>query len=380
MLQIMQETPWNQLDDSLMRVALRLARHGQGHVEPNPMVGAVICHNGKVVGKGFHRRFGGPHAEIFALKQAGRKTRGATLYVTLEPCCYTGKTGPCTEAIIAAGIRRVVAAAMDPNPLVAGKGFKRLRMAGIKVEVGLYQDAADKLNRPFNKWITTGRPWVFAKWAQTIDGCVADPRGGSQWISSPQSRQLVHRLRSRMDAIVVGIQTVLCDDPALTARPKKKSNIKRIPLRVVLDSAARLPPESVLVKTASHTPVLLVHKTNPAPRVRRRISALNAAGVQMLPVPVGKSGRLDWRVLFKELARRGCSNVLVEGGPTVLGTLLAGGFIDEAWVFIAPKIAGDASARHAVEGIKLPSIKQAIALKIETVQLCGPDVLIQAIQ
>jgi len=361
-----------------MRLALKLAERGQGQVEPNPMVGAVISRNGKIVGRGYHQCFGGPHAEIFAFKQAGKKAHGATLYVTLEPCCYTGKTGPCTQAIIAAGIRRVVAATRDPNPLVSGKGLKQLRQAGIKVEVGLFQETAEKLNRPFHRWITGGMPWVIAKWAQSIDGCVADARGDSKWISSPESRELVHQLRARMDAVVVGIQTVLSDDPKLTARPRKLRDRMRTPLRVVLDSSLRTPVNSKLIKTIREAPVLIVHRKNSTAAVQRRIAALQKRGVQTLAVGLGKSGHLDWSRILKELARRGCTNVLVEGGPRVLGTLAKAGLMDEAWIFIAPKIAGDARARHAVEGIKLVSIERMVGVKIESIELSGPDVLIRA--
>jgi len=371
---------WDQKDRAFMRLALELAQRGRGQVEPNPIVGAVVCRNGKIVGRGYHQRFGGPHAEIFAFKEAGKKVRNSTLYVTLEPCCYTGKTGPCTKAIIAAGIRRVVAATKDPNPLVAGKGFKQLRQAGIKVEVGLYQEASEKMNRPFRKWITHARPWVIAKWAQSIDGCIADAQGDSKWISSPESRELVHELRARIDAIIVGIQTVLSDDPKLTARPKKSRNQMRTPLRVVLDSNLRMPVNSILVKTIREAPVLVVHRRGSGATIRRRIAALEKRGVQTLAVGVDKSGRLNWDTILKELGRRGCANVLVEGGPMVLGTLMAAGFMDEVWIFIAPKIAGDAKARHAVEGIKLKSIKRMIGMKIESIERCGPDILIRAMQ
>src|SRR4051812_10972491 len=244
-----------------MRRALAEAGRGRGRVEPNPMVGAVVVRDGQPVGVGHHARFGGPHAEGVALAEAKDAACGATLYVTLEPCCHVGKTPPCTDAVLGAGIRRVVAAMPDPFPKVAGGGLARLRTAGLEVEVGLLDDAAARLNAAYLKRVTTGLPYVIAKWAMTLDGKTAVASGDSRWISGPRARALVHELRGRMDAILVGIGTALADDPQLTARPPGP----RCAARVVLDSAARLPHDGRLARTAREVPVWLAVNENAPP-------------------------------------------------------------------------------------------------------------------
>ena len=272
-----------------MRRALAEAERGRGAVEPNPLVGAVVVREGRPVGVGHHARFGGPHAEVVALEAAGAAARGATLYVTLEPCCHHGKTPPCTEAVLAAGIRRVVAAMTDPFPKVAGGGFARLAAAGLEVESGLLETEARRLNAPYLKRLATGRPYVIAKWAMTLDGKTATASGDSRWISGPRSRALVHELRGRMDAILVGIGTALADDPQLTARPPGP----RRAARVVLDSAARLPPDSRLARTAREIPVW-VAVTERAGAERR--AALAALGCDILcPPEAARSGRAGYR-------------------------------------------------------------------------------------
>ena len=255
-----------------MRRALAEAERGRGGVEPNPLVGAVVVHEGRAVGVGHHARFGGPHAEVVALEAAGVAARGATLYVTLEPCCHQGKTPPCTEAVLAAGIRRVVAAMTDPFPKVAGGGFARLEAAGLEVESGLLDTEARRLNAPYLKRLATGRPYVTAKWAMTLDGKTATASGDSRWISGPRSRMLVHELRGRMDAILVGIGTALADDPQLTARPPGP----RRAARVVLDSAGTAPPDSRLARTAREIPVW-VAVTERAGAIAARRSPRSAA-------------------------------------------------------------------------------------------------------
>ncbi len=269
-----------------MRRALAEAARGLGAVEPNPMVGAVVVRDGQVVGIGHHARFGGPHAEVVALEAAGEAARGATLFVTLEPCCHHGKTPPCTDALIRAGIARVVAAMGDPFARVAGAGFARLAEAGIAVEVGLLGDEARRLNAPYLKRLETGRPFVTAKWAMTLDGKIAARTGQSAWISGPRSRALVHEVRGRMDAIVVGIGTALADDPQLTARPPGP----RTATRVVLDASARLPFRSRLATTATEVPVL-VAATLSAPA--DRVHDLRGFGVRVLELPEAAPGRID---------------------------------------------------------------------------------------
>ena len=251
-----------------MARALQLAARGEGFVEPNPQVGCVISRGDQVLGEGWHEKFGGPHAEINALNTAGGAARGATLYVTLEPCAHHGKTPPCTEAIQMAGIARVVVAHPDPNPQVDGQGIDALHAAGITCDVGQGKPDATRLLAPYIKWVTTGRPWVIAKWAMTLDGKLATRAGDSQWISSPQSRQIVHQLRGRVDAIVIGSGTARIDDPLLTARPNDPSDVRRLATRVVVDSKCRLPVGSQLARTTAAVP-LLVATSNAAEPARR---------------------------------------------------------------------------------------------------------------
>src|SRR6266852_1166563 len=289
-------------DEKWMARALELAEKGRGYVEPNPLVGTVVVHDGMVVGDGWHEGFGKPHAEINALAGAGEGARGATLYVTLEPCCHHRKTPPCTEAILEAGVRRVVAAMVDPFPAVAGQGVARLRQAGVVLEMGLMENEARRLNAPYLKLLGTGRPYVHAKWAMTLDGKIATRTGDSKWISGEMSRRHTHELRGRMDAIIVGIGTVLADNPSLTVRPPGP----RVPMRIVLDSHGRLPRGSSLATTAGDTPVLVV-----ATESASNVSELRALGCQVLSVP-SYNGRPDIVRLLDELGRRRLTNVLVE--------------------------------------------------------------------
>ena len=365
------------IDFRYMRLALRLAQRGQGLVEPNPMVGAVLVRNAAIIGRGWHQKFGGPHAEINALNKAIALPRGGTLYVTLEPCCHTGKTGPCTQAIIDAGVKRVVVAMQDPNALVRGKGIAQLRRAGIHVDTGVLEGHGRQLNRPFVKWITTQQPYVIAKWAQTLDGGIADRNGKSQWISSPESRERVHRIRGRVDGIMVAIGTALADDPMLTARPAKKSDIRRTATRIIIDSQCRLPLNSKLVLTAANIPTLVFHRSSLTGAAMHRMKKLIQHGVECMGVPTDKNGALDIAATLTELGKHNFTNILVEGGPTLLGSMLKKNLIDEGLVFIAPKIAGDQNARHAVEGIALQSINQATMLEFAQPESVGPDILLR---
>lgn len=328
-------------DDHWMALALEAAAQGRGMVEPNPMVGAAVVREGRLVSVGRHERYGGPHAEAAALEAAGEQARGATLYVTLEPCCHQGKTPPCTEAILRSGISRVVAAHGDPFPRVAGGGFARLRQAGLEVAVGPGAAAAVTLNAPFLKHVFTGRPYVIAKWAMTLDGKTAVRSGDSRWISSSASRALVHATRGRMDAVIVGIGTALADDPLLTARPPGP----RTPHRVVLDSRAILPPTSKLAQTARESPTL-VAVTDRAPA--DRVHALRSLGCEA--VVFEGAGRVPPVALLDELGRRGMMNVLVEGGGLVLGAFHDAGEVDEVDVYIAPLMEGGDHARTPARG------------------------------
>ena len=361
---------WTTLEHAAMQRALDSARRGAGRVEPNPMVGAVVATpDGTLVGTGCHERFGGPHAEVNALTAAGPAARGGTLFVTLEPCCHHGKTPPCTDAIQAAGIARVVVAAADPYPEVAGRGIALLRAAGVTVDTGLLECEAARLIAPFTKLVTTGQPWVIAKWAMSLDGHVAAPASaGDRWISSVESRRLVHDLRGRCDAILIGIGTALADDPLLTARPAGP----RTPLRIVLDAAARLPPESQLVRSAREDPLLVaVGPAAPADRLR----TLEAAGAEIWqPDLADRDARL--RALLQELGRRRLTNLLVEGGPEVLASFAALDAIDEVWAFVAPKLLGGETT-PAITGHGGAASALAGSINIEEITHPGGDILIR---
>ena len=356
------------LDVRFMARAIELAWRGQGLVEPNPMVGCVIVHGETIVGEGWHGRFGGPHAEVEALRAAGQRARGATLYVTLEPCCHHGKTPPCTEAILAAQPARVVVAQRDPFPPVDGGGLRQLAAAGIPVEIGVLQPDARRLNAPYLKLITDRRPWVHAKWAMTLDGKLATRSRDSRWISCESSRRIVHTLRGRMDAILIGRGTAESDDPQLTARPPGP----RTALRIVLDSHASLASDRHLVQTAREIPVLVV--TGPQASARQA-ARLQAAGCEVFSA-TGKSYPERIASLLDELGRRRLTNVLVEGGSGVFGALHDAGQMDEIHAFIAPKIVGGESALTPVAGTGLPQIARAPVLEDPQFELIDGDVYI----
>lgn len=335
-------------DEVWMRRALELAERGRGFVEPNPLVGAVLVRDGKLIGEGYHRKCGEAHAEINALAAAGEAARGATLYVTLEPCCHFGKTPPCTDAVLRAEVGRVVAAMADPFTQVAGKGASILRAAGIPVELGLCEPEARRLNAPYLKLVTVGQPYVHAKWAMTLDGKICTRTGDSRWISNEASRTRVHQLRGRMDAIIVGIGTALADDPLLTARPAGA----RTACRIVLDDFCRLPVDSQLVRTAQQHPVLVVAKEDNA-----NAASLRKAGCEVLIL-----GQGGLPALLNEMGRRRWTNVLVEGGSAILGNFFDLEMIDEAHVFLAPVIVGGHEAKTPVGGVGFAKIAEAMRL------------------
>lgn len=362
-------------DAEIMQRALDLAASGIGRVEPNPPVGAVVVDDERnLLGEGFHERFGGPHAEINALAAVEMKaesTAGATVFVTLEPCRHQGQTGPCTQALIAAGVKRVVAAVNDPSPQAAGRGFDELRAAGIQVEVGLLADRAERLAAAFFKLTRTGTPWVHAKWAMTLDGKIATRTGDSRWISNERARRVVHELRGRMDAIIVGAETALKDDPQLTARPPGP----RVAARVVVDSTARLPLASNLVETISEAPVLVaVGETAPP----EKIDGLRNAGVEVLALP-GPSGGVDLCLLLKELGRRRFTHVLVEGGGKLLGSLCDSGGIDELHAFIAPKLFGGADATSPLAGLGLELVPERAQFEDLSIEKLDDNVYIHGV-
>jgi diaminohydroxyphosphoribosylaminopyrimidine deaminase/5-amino-6-(5-phosphoribosylamino)uracil reductase len=331
-------------DESVhMRRALMLAARGVGRVEPNPMVGCVLVRRGRVVGEGYHRRFGGPHAEVEAIRAAGKAVRGATAYVTLEPCCHHGKTPPCTDALLAAGIDRVVAAMADPFPRVCGRGLDILRKAGVQVDIGLCEHEAIQLNGPYLKRQKLGLPWVILKWAQTIDGKIATRTGESRWISGEQSRKWVHQVRGRVDAIIVGVGTAIADDPLLDCRYGRR---RRVAARVVIDPHLRTPSNAQLVRTARQIPTILVSSHGVS---GKKAAVFEQAGAEVMSVRETRGG-LDLRAMLKQLARRGMTNVLVEGGGKTLGSFYDQGLADEAIVFISRRLMGGELATSPLAG------------------------------
>jgi diaminohydroxyphosphoribosylaminopyrimidine deaminase/5-amino-6-(5-phosphoribosylamino)uracil reductase len=351
-----------------MHEALRLARLGAGATSPNPMVGAVVVASGRIVGRGFHPRAGAPHAEVFALGEAAAAARDATLYVTLEPCVHQGRTPPCTDAIVGAGIRRVVVAMLDPDRRVSGSGLRRLAESGVETRVGVAESEARRLNEAYIKHRTTGLPFVTAKWAMTLDGRIATRSGDSRWISSDASRAVVHELRAGSDAILAGIGTVLRDDPALTART---GAAPRNPRRVVLDSTLRVPPRA-RVLTRDGTPVLVATTTRARPAARRTLEAM---GVEVL-VADGPDGRVDLGVLLRELGRRDVLTLLVEGGSAVHGAFMDAGLVDKVLIFIGPQIVGG-PAPGPVGGAGVDALSRAWRLARVAVRRLDDDVVIE---
>ncbi|MDP3722043.1 MAG: bifunctional diaminohydroxyphosphoribosylaminopyrimidine deaminase/5-amino-6-(5-phosphoribosylamino)uracil reductase RibD [Candidatus Omnitrophota bacterium] len=349
-----------------MRLALRLARQAQGHTSPNPMVGALVVRDGRVVGQGHHRRAGAPHAEVEALRQAGARARGATLYVTLEPCNHTGRTPPCCDAIIAAGISRVVVAAEDPNPITDGRGIARLRRKGIQVVRGVLESEAEALNEPFRKAMQTGLPFVMAKIGQSLDGKIAVAGGQSRWITSEASRRLAHRWRSRVDAILVGINTILQDDPLLTARAGTPRPAR--PVKVIVDSRLRTPTTARCLSAQSPAPTLIAT----AGRHPARAAALARRGAEVLVLPP-RQGRVPLRRLCRSLARRGIHSLLIEGGGEVLASALAERLVDRVVFFIAPLLIGGRATPGAIGGDGAGRLTQAIRLEDAVSRRVGPD-------
>lgn len=359
-------------DTPYMQQALALARGGLGWVSPNPLVGSVLVNAGIIVGQGFHQQYGGPHAEVHALREAGTRARGAVLYVTLEPCSHTGKTPPCADAVIAAGVGRVVAAMRDPNPLVAGRGLARLEAAGIAVTVGVCEDEARKLNEAFIKHITTRRPFVTLKSAITLDGKIATRTGASQWITGEAARQEGHRLRHAADAIVVGIGTVLQDNPRLTTRlPDQRCSH---PLRVIVDSTLQVPPHAAVLDVTPECRTLIATTARAS---AAGMEQFRARGVEVLCLPAYDDGRVDLEALWGALGERGVASVLVEGGATLSAALVQRRLVDKICFFVAPKMIG-ADGLSAVGSCGVNTMAQVIQLHDLRSQCLGEDVLLEA--
>ena len=355
-------------DIKFMRRALELAQLAEGDTSPNPMVGAVIVDDdGNIVGEGYHHKAGQPHAEINALAAAGAKAKGATIYVTLEPCSHYGRTGPCCEALIKAGVKRVVSAVTDPNPLVAGRGLNRLREAGIEVTEHVCEDEARQLNEKFFFWITHKRPFVSLKYAMTLDGRLAAAGGDSKWITGTEARTYAHYLRKTHDAVLVGKITVLHDDCELTTRMVEGKN----PIRIVLDSKAALPLSAKILNGEAHT-IICVSKGAP----QEKLAALqDLKNVEVLTLPEA-GGKLDLNVLMQELAAKEITSVLVEGGSEVHGAFIDAGLGERVYAFIAPKIIGGANAIGPVGGAGKTDMAQALKLRDVKCKQLGADFLI----
>jgi len=357
-------------DIDYMRIAYKLARRAQGETSPNPLVGAVIVHQGKIVGEGWHKSCGGDHAEIVALKKAKDKSRGATLYVTLEPCGHFGRTPPCVDQIIQGGIHEVIVGMKDPNPLTNGQSLVKLRHAGIKVKVGFLKEELSRMNEAFIKYITQRLPFVVAKSAQTLDGKIASARGDSRWITSPESRAYAHTLRKDFDGILVGINTVLKDNPFLNAPEKKFKPIKKI----IVDSTLRVPLDANIFKASQ--PLDIIIATTPKAK-KARIHLLRQKGIEILICPQQRGKvRLKW--LLKELARREIASLLIEGGGRIIGSALREKLVDKFLVFMAPKIMGDETALPSVMGLKTANVHEALRLHRIKVKRISDDILIEA--
>ncbi|RJR38646.1 MAG: bifunctional diaminohydroxyphosphoribosylaminopyrimidine deaminase/5-amino-6-(5-phosphoribosylamino)uracil reductase RibD [Deltaproteobacteria bacterium] len=365
-----------------MKLALSLAAKGAGRVSPNPMVGAVVVKEDRIIGRGYHRAYGKPHAEVEALKKAGAAAQGADLYVTLEPCNHQGKTPPCTQAVLNAGIRRVVMATRDPNPRVNGGGAEFLQAQGVQVEIGLLADEARRLNEAWFKWVETGLPFVVAKAACSLDGKIATAGGESQWLTGEQARAFGHHLRHQLDAILVGVGTVLADDPQLTTRlpsPKtenrkpKTENHPRDPVRIVLDSRLRLPLSARLLHLDSTAPTWIAC-TPVAPR--DKIQDLQELGAEVLMLPSEPGGLVALKPLLAELGSRRVQSLLVEGGAETLGSFFDQRLVDKFYFFYAPKILGGKTAPGMLAGAGAKHLGNALQAKDLQVNKLGPDLLV----
>lgn len=353
-----------------MRRAMELAEKGRGFTNPNPLVGAVIVLEGRIIGEGWHEYYGGLHAERNALKNCREETRGATMYVTLEPCCHYGKTPPCTEAVIAAGIKRVVVGLTDPNPLVAGKGLALLREAGIEVGTGLEEQELRRQNRVFLKYMTTRLPWVTLKTAMTLDGKIAAAGGDSKWVTGEEARKRVHRMRAESMGIVVGAGTVRADDPLLNCRLEGNH---RQPVRVVVDSKASIAFDSQLIRTARVYPVVIAHTHKAG---EEQLEMITEAGGETL-LCEEREGRVDVKDLLSRLGARGIDSLLLEGGGELAFSFLEAGLVDEVVAFVAPKLIGGRTAKTPVEGNGFARMREAVSLQGISIEQVGADLCIR---
>ena len=356
-------------DEQWMKRALRLAEAGRGRTSPNPVVGAVLVKRGKPVGEGYHARAGEAHAEIVALRQAGKKARGAALYVNLEPCTHYGRTPPCVPQVIKAGVKRVVIGMEDPNPVVNGKGIEALRRFGLEVDVGVLEKECRRLNEAFCKYILQREPFVTLKVAATLDGKIATRDGDSKWISGEASRRFVHKLRDQVDGVLVGIGTILQDDPLLTTRRKQG----REPYRIVLDSRLKIPEEARVFEHSPSEVILATTQTAPHEKIER----LERRGVRVLIIDSKEKGRVDLRSCLTKLGEIGVINLLVEGGSQINGSFLDEHLIDKFLLFLSPRLMGDPRAIGIFGGGGVSSLKEAVAVKEIKIKRSGEDIFVE---
>ena len=359
------------IDEKYMSLAMELAEKGCGKVEPNPMVGAVLVKNGEIIGKGYHRVFGGHHAEIHAINEAGVNCKGATLYVSMEPCAHYGKTAPCADAIIKAGIIKVVASVIDPNPITSGKGMQKLKEGGVEIRTGVMELQAKRLNAPFFKLMQKGLPYVTVKWAMSIDGKIATHTGDSRWITSEESREYVHKIRGQMDGIMVGINTVLRDDPLLPCRIKGGRN----PKRILVDSNASLPLNSRLLSTIHESEIIVAVNKNAQ---QKQVEKLEKLGCKIIQTN-GINDRVDLHELFKRLGKMNLTNILVEGGSRIITSVIEERLADKLIVFIAPIIIGGEFSKSPVLGEGINKICEASGISEITVKRISNDIVIEGI-
>ncbi len=357
-------------DEFYMRRALALARKGEGRASPNPMVGAVIVKNGRIMAEGYHRVYGGPHAEINAIRSARETIEGSSLYITLEPCTHTGKTPPCIESILKARPAEVIIGSKDPNPLVAGRGIRILKRQGIETRVGILEEDCRNLNEKFFRYIRTLIPFVTVKFAQSLDGRIATGNGDSKWISSEASRKLAHRERALHDAVLVGAGTVLADDPELTVRLARGKN----PVRIVLDAGLRIPLGARVLRNQASARTILA--TAQSSRDKRKTSQLSRAGIDVLFLPEAKQGGIDPAGLLAALGKQEISSLLVEGGSKIITLFLKSGLADRLLIFTAPRIIG--AGIEAVGDLGTRQVRDALRLDYRKVFRSGPDIVVDA--
>ncbi|NEZ45752.1 bifunctional diaminohydroxyphosphoribosylaminopyrimidine deaminase/5-amino-6-(5-phosphoribosylamino)uracil reductase RibD [Clostridium niameyense] len=357
-------------DNYYMEKALELSKFGEGRVNPNPKVGAIVVKDGEIVGQGYHKYFGGAHAEVYALKDAGKKAKGATLYVTLEPCSHYGKTPPCVEAIVKAGIKKVVVSMEDPNPLVSGKGIKFLKDNNIEVTTKVKEEEAKKLNEAFRKYIIYKEPFVVLKTASTLDGKIATKKGDSKWITGEDSRYIVHKVRNSLCGIMVGIGTILKDDPLLTTRIEKG----RSPKAIIVDSNLKIPIESKILKTLGEREIYIACIKEHSNLEKKK--ALEEKGVNIIELPANEKKQVPLKALMKILGKKGIDSILLEGGGTLNFSALQENIVDKVMCFIAPKIIGGEKSKSMVAGEGIEKLKDSFYIKDETIEKIGEDILI----